>query len=326
MSEPPDWRTLPEAIALKMLESAEEGIALLYGEPPDHRIAWCNAGFARLTGLARESLLGGTLRAVHGADPEQPGIEALRNAMLHDRGCSALVRSQRPDGEPYWSRLRVEPFKDAESRSWWLLFGVDVSAQREMEILLGRAGDELDPLRQKAVEVDPVDRLTGLQSEASFDLALELAWFGCARDRRPIALFAFAPDYFDVYLETFGRGPADSCLKMLAKSVGTAFRRSSDVVARVGDAEFVALGLDMKDEMLEPHARRVCDRVRALAIRNPHAPLTRELTMSAVVLRAFPGQVQDWRGLLRGGRAGLASMQAGGIEQVLVSDYEPSAG
>jgi diguanylate cyclase (GGDEF)-like protein/PAS domain S-box-containing protein len=325
MSELPGWHGLPDALATRMLEAAEEGIALLHGAPPDERIAWCNPAFARLTGLARDSLVGSTLRAVHGADAEQAGIVTLREAMQHERSCSVLVRSQRPDGEPYWSRLRVEPCRDAESGPSWLLFGVDVSAQREMEILLGRAGDEADPTRRTAVEAEPVDRLTGLQSEPSFDLALELAWFGCARDRRPIALFAFAPDYFDVYLETFGRGPGDSCLRMLARSVGTAFRRSSDVVARVCDAEFVALGLDMKDEMLEPHARRVCDRVRALAIRNPHAPVTRDLTMSAVVLRAFPGQAHDWRGLLREGRARLASVQAGGIEQVLVADYVPSA-
>jgi GGDEF domain-containing protein len=92
------------------------------------------------------------------------------------------------------------------------------------------------------------------------------------------------------------------------------------VAARIDDAQFAALGMDMERDQLEPHARRVCDRVRALAIHNPHAP-ARNLTVSAVVTLVRPGRTADWRGLLEQARRELAAAQAAGTEQVLVSEF-----
>lgn len=312
---------LPESLVLKALETAGEGIAIIDGEHPEHPVAWVNKAFVDITGFAAEDLLGRNLRVLQGGDRDQASLAELRESMAAERACSVLLRNYRPDGSLYWNQLRVEPCRDAHGALWWLGYARDVSTLREMELLLGRRSDELDVAQKRLEEVDPVDRLTGLQSERSFELALELAWFSCARDHRTLALFLFAPDYFDVYLETFGRVAGDSCLRMVARGIGAAFRRSSDIAARLGDAQFAALGTGMEQEMLEPQARRVCDRVKALAIRNPHAPLGRNVTLGGVVLMVRPGRAPDWRGLLDEGRKLLAEAQAAGVEQVIVRDY-----
>jgi len=315
---------LPDALLLRAVEGAGEGIVIVDGEHPERPVTWLNPAFEKLTGFRAADLLGRNLRVLQGGDRDQAGLAELREAMAGERGCSVLLRNYRPDGTMYWNQLRIEACRDTQGALWWLGYARDVSAQREMEIILGRRADELDAVQRRLEEVDPVDRLTGLQGEHSFELALELAWFSCVRDRRSLALFLFAPDYFDIYLETFGRVAGDSCLRMVARGVAAAFRRSSDVAARLGTAEFAALGIGMEQALLEEHARRVCDRVAALAIRNPRAPLGRNVTLSAAVLLARPGGGNDWRGLLEDARRVLATAQATGIEQVVVGDYGPA--
>lgn len=312
---------LPEDLAAYALQAAEDGIVVLDGDDADYRIAWVNTAFEKLSGLESIELVGNTLRILQGGDLEQAATGELREAMDAQRACSVLLRSHRPDGTLYWNALRVTPWRDDSGKRWWIGYARDMSAQREMEIMLGRRTDEADAAQRRVADIDTVDRLTGLQNEHSFELALELSWFSCARDRRPLALFLFSPDYFDMYIETFGRIAGDSCLRMLARSVGAAFRRVSDVAARLGEAEFAALGTNMEQQLIESHARRVCERVRALAIRNPHAPMTRVLTLSAVVLTGQPGQAPEWRALLAEARRKMAAAQLRGTQQLVVQDY-----
>lgn len=321
MTTPTDITGVPGELLQRALEASGEGVVMVDGEHPDHPVVWVNAAYEKLSGFSRAELAGGNLRVLQGGDREQPALAELRAAMHEERSASVVLRNYRPDGALYWNALRIEPCRDSAGRRWWLGFARDVSAEHEMELMLGRGAEADQAAPGPLAEGDAVDRLTGLQSERSFELALELAWFSSARERRPLALFLFAPDYFDTYLETFGRGAGDFSLRMAARSVAAAFRRTSDVAARLGGAEFAALGTDMERDLLESHARRVCERVRALAIRNPHAPLSRTLTFSAVVLLAKPGQSTDWRGLLAAARASLVEAQANGTEQLVVRDY-----
>ena len=321
MTRPAEITGVPGELLQRALEASGEGVVVVDGEHPDHPVVWLNTAYEKLSGFDRADLAGGNLRVLQGGDREQPALAELRTAMQEERSASVVLRNYRPDGTLYWNALRIEPCRDAAGRRWWLGFARDVSAQHEMELRLGRGTETNEAAPGQLAEGDGLDRLTGLQSERGFELALELAWFSSARERRPLALFLFAPDYFDTYLETFGRGAGDFSLRMAARSVAAAFRRASDVAARLGGAEFAALGTDMERDLLAPHARRVCERVRALAIHNPHAPVTRTLTFSAVVLLAKPGQSADWRGLLAAARSSLVAAQADGTEQLVVLDY-----
>lgn len=310
----------PDGLALSALEASAEGIVLVDGQSAEQPVVWVNRAFEKLTGFSADDLLGSNLRVLQGGDRDQAERVALHEAMAQEKPCRVVLRNYRADGSVYWNDLGIVPLRDAQGALWWVGFSRDVSAQREMEIMLGRRSEELDAAQRKLVEVDPVDRLTGLQTERSFEIALELAWFSCARDRRSLVLFLFAPDAWDVYLDTFGRVAGDSGLRMLARSVGSAFRRASDVTGRIGDARFAALGVEMDRGIVESHARRVCDRVRALAIHNPRAPTGRILTMSAMVALAQPDRSADWRALLETATQGLAAAQARGIEQVVLTD------
>lgn len=314
---------LPAGLAQPALELADEGIAVLDGAVAAAPFTWLNSAFARMAGVAAGELPGNPLRLLCAADRDQPGLEELEAALAGGSGCSVLLRCYRPDGGMYWCRLRLEPWQAEDGRRWWLVFARDVSAEHEMELLLGRSAKPGGT--RGGEDAEATDRLTGLLAARNFELALELACFSCARDRRSLTLFLFAPDYFDIYLETFGREAGDSCLRMVARAVAGAFRRDSDVSARLEDACFAALGVDMPADVVEGHAERVRERVRALAIRNPRAPRVASLSLSAAALRVAPGQAARWQDLLEQGRATLAAAQAAGVEQQVVQDYGVTA-
>lgn len=313
-----DAMQLPAGLAGPALELADEGIAVLDGSAPGMPFTWLNAAFGRMSGSAPRELLGNPLRVLCAADRDQRGLAALEDAAARGKACSVLLRCYRPDGTLYWCRMRLEPWQADGGPTWWLVYARDVSAEHEMELLLGRARPGA---ARGGEDAESADRLTGLLALRGFELALEWACFSCARDGRSLTLFLFAPDYFDVYLETFGRETGDSCVRMVARAVAGAFRRDNDVAGRVGDACFGALGVDMPANVIEAHAERVCERVRGLAIRNPRAPRVATLTLSAVILRVAPGQAARWQDLLEQARGMLAAAQATGVEQVVAADY-----
>jgi diguanylate cyclase (GGDEF)-like protein/PAS domain S-box-containing protein len=316
---------LPEDLLAVLVEHANEGLVVVDGSQAELPVVWMNPAFERMTGFERAELIGHNLRVLQAGDRQQPDLAPLRAAMAAEQPCSVVLRNYRPGGALFWNSLRIHPWRDAQGTLWWLGFARDVSEEREMELVLGRRTDNPDEGPPGPGDADSVDRLTGLQTQRSFELALELAWFSSARARTSLALFLFAPDYFDIYLDTFGRVAGDSCLRMFARGVAAAFRRSSDITGRVGETELAALAIGMAQDMLGPHARRVSERVNALAIRNPRAPLSRHVTASAVVVLAQPGESVGWRELLAEARQSLARAQASGCEQLVVQDYGPTA-
>src|SRR5690606_7682528 len=188
MSSAMERGKLPDGLLLNALEAAGEGIVVAAGHDAECPVAWVNRAFEEMTGFRAAELLGRNLRVLQGGDRDQPALAELREAVAAERGCNVLLRNYRADGSLYWNQLRIEPCRDADGALWWIGYARDVSAQREMEIILGRRADELDVAQRRLEEVEPTDRLTGLQSERSFEIALELAWFSCARDRRTLVL------------------------------------------------------------------------------------------------------------------------------------------
>lgn len=322
MSEFRGQASLPGDIARRALELSDVAISVVDAGHAEQPAVWVNHAFERLTGFAAEEVLGRNLRFLQGGDRDQPELAGLHDALARGAPCRVLLRNYRRDGSLFWNELRIEPVRDEGGGNWWVGFSRDYTERRQMESDLSRRSDELAAVRARLAVVEPGDRLTGLQNARSFESALERAWFICARDGRRLVQFAFAPDFFEAYGETFGRIAADSCLRMVARAVAGGFRRASDAVARLEGETFVALAVDMEDELAEAHAKRICERVRGLAIHNPRAPGGRYLTMSGGVVISRPSASGNWQQLLQDARATLAQAQGAGCEQVVLKREE----
>ncbi|MBB6646242.1 PAS domain S-box protein [Halobellus ruber] len=97
----------------RAMDEANVGIQITDPDREDNPLVYVNEGFERMTGYAREEVLGNNPRFLQGeaADPET--VARLRGAIEAEDPVSLDVRNERKDGSPYWSRLSVTPVTDA---------------------------------------------------------------------------------------------------------------------------------------------------------------------------------------------------------------------
>ena len=115
-------------------------------------------------------------------------------------------------------------------------------------------------------------------------------WAIAQRDARPVTIMRFDVDAYRGYQDVFGRMATENVMRQVGRTISSAMRRMSDVVARFGDDEFVVLGLSMDQDAAFHHAEMILGRIRALAIHHPRSQTGRYLTASAGVATGVPPQ------------------------------------
>ncbi len=121
----------------------------------------------------------------------------------------------------------------------------------ENESLLEEKTKYLEKISQR-------DGLTGLYNRRYFDLAFELEWKRGIRKQTGIVMMICDIDGFKQVNDTFGHLAGDEYIKLTAGILDQVFQRESDIVARYGGDEFVAL---MPEEALD-NAAALAERVR----------------------------------------------------------------
>ena len=150
----------------------------------------------------------------------------------------------------------------------------------EMESTVRLRTQELQAANQALEMQARSDPLTGLLNrrglEGQFNFAIALA----RRSGRPLSLLAVDVDHFKRVNDTHGHGVGDQVLQSLAQTLQQRLR-SSDVAARIGGEEFVAL---LPDTSLE-EARAAADALRLAVAAQSHpqaGPITISLGVSAL--------------------------------------------
>ena len=96
--------------------------------------------FEPITGYSQEEILRRNCRFLQGEDRDQPGLEAIREALREHRPIEVTLRNYRKDGSLFHNRLSIQPLRDAAGRLIYYL-GVQydvtelVEAQQEVSRL-----------------------------------------------------------------------------------------------------------------------------------------------------------------------------------------------
>jgi PAS domain S-box-containing protein len=139
---------------------------------PDNPIVFVNDSFCRLSGYAREEVIGRNCRFLQGPGTDPAAVARIRAAVEASQGIEIDLRNHRKDGTPFWNRLLIAPVRDHDGQvAYFCASQVDVTLERdrvtgletENAALLAELGDRL-----RAQEL----------SEASLRLATEAAEVG----------------------------------------------------------------------------------------------------------------------------------------------------
>lgn len=161
--------------------------------------------------------------------------------------------------ESLWQELRDERDRAAALRA-------EVERQHDA---LRRAEMALEAKNRELGSLSRVDTLTGIANRREFDEALRREFKRAQRQRGLLALAVLDLDHFKKYNERYGTAAGDIALQRFAKLLAERFKRDTDLVARLGGEEFIALlpgfGVGDAQGLLE----QLREDLRALAI--PHA-------------------------------------------------------
>jgi PAS domain S-box-containing protein len=99
---------------------------------PDNPVVFANGSFCRLTGYAREEIVGRNCRFLQGPETDEAAVARIRDAVGRGQGVELDIRNHRKDGEPFWNRLLIAPVRAADgSVAYFVASQVDVTLERE---------------------------------------------------------------------------------------------------------------------------------------------------------------------------------------------------
>ncbi|HEU4458011.1 MAG TPA: EAL domain-containing protein [Methylibium sp.] len=255
-----------QELAARVFESSLDAIFVTDAE---HRIVAANASCERLTGLAREELIGlRTDRLL--SEPDGPGDAwfATAAARLTRQGFwEGELRHRRADGTVlpgHVSLVRIggaasQPTLNA-ARSRAAAAGASLAGGAAAARHVGFFKDlsETVAAHKRIEELAYTDALTGLPNRVMLAERLEFALAMSQRHETPFALLFLDLDRFKQINDSLGHVSGDRVLVEVASRLSTCVRQV-DTIARLGGDEFVMLLTQTDARGAETIARRVID-------------------------------------------------------------------
>ena len=118
---------------------------------------------------------------------------------------------------------------------------------------------ELETCNQRLEMLSRMDGVLGISNRAYFDERVKTEWRLARRNKQPISLLMVDVDFLRQYHEAYGHLEGDNCLRSVARAMREGLFRPTDIVARFGGEELVAL---LPNTTLDG-ARLVAERIKA---------------------------------------------------------------
>ena len=130
--------------------------------------------------------------------------------------------------------------------------------------------------RAEVERLSRLDALTGLANRREYDSTFRTHWRLAARQQGQLALMVVDLDHFKRINDTYGHLAGDTALRHVAQLMEARFKRSSDMVARIGGEEFAVLLPDTNAEEAMQLAQALCRTLATTPVPwdTHHIPLT----------------------------------------------------
>ena len=96
----------------RAIEAVHVGISISDARTRGNPNIYVNPALCRITGYAREELLGRNLRMLRGPETDEETLEQLRRAMSGGEDCEVTLRAYRRNGLAFWDELLMSPVLD----------------------------------------------------------------------------------------------------------------------------------------------------------------------------------------------------------------------
>lgn len=174
---------------------------------------------------------------------------------------------------------------------------------------------------QKLAALDP---LTQLANRRVFDLVLERQWRLMIRHKTFLSIIFVDIDYFKNYNDTYGHQAGDHCLFEVAQAIATQVQRPTDLIARYGGEEIIAILPDTPLSGAKIIAANILKTVRALAIPHRTSKVAPFVTVSLGVASLQPDHQSSPQQFLAIADAALYEAKAQGRNSMVLREIIPA--
>ncbi|MBN8412214.1 MULTISPECIES: PAS domain-containing protein [Halomonas] len=123
----------------RIINASEDGIVVAEKEGDEHILIYVNQGFERLTGYSADEILYRDCRFLQNDDTDQPGLDAVREALRELRPCREVLRNYKKDGTLFYNELSLTPvFDESDELVYFIGVQKDVSERVADHEELGR--------------------------------------------------------------------------------------------------------------------------------------------------------------------------------------------
>ena len=131
-----------------VVNASNDGIVVAEQEGDDNILIYVNPAFERLTGYSKDEILYQDCRFLQRGDRDQPGLDAIRQAVKDGKPCRQILRNYRKDGSLFWNELSITPVhNEADNLTYFIGIQKDVTAEVEATQRVKELEAELAGLR-----------------------------------------------------------------------------------------------------------------------------------------------------------------------------------
>lgn len=131
-----------------VVNASNDGICVAEQEGDDNILIYVNHAFETLTGYKTDDILYQDCRFLQKDDRDQPGLDAIRQAVKAGVPCRQVIRNYRKDGSLFWNELSITPvFNEADQLTYYIGIQKDVTEQVAAQQKMAELEAEVSRLR-----------------------------------------------------------------------------------------------------------------------------------------------------------------------------------
>jgi diguanylate cyclase (GGDEF)-like protein len=156
--------------------------------------------------------------------------------------------------------------------------------------------DRIKMINEKLERLSYLDELTGMPNRRFFNDACNREWRRAIREQKHLAFIMVDIDYFKEINDNYGHRVGDRCIAAVAKALNKALFRPTDMLARYGGDEFIAILPDTDMDGVQTIAKKMQKNISELNIENAYSPFGK-LTISIGAAEQIPEKESRWKSL-----------------------------
>jgi len=266
-----------------VLDSLQTGVSMV---DRNGKILFWNQGAERLTGHKRHEVVGRSRRESILPHCNDQGCVAcgatcpFTRTMHEGKPQEAKMQLRHKEGHPVHVLMRIAPLRDPHGS----VIGITESFDEQ------KFESERERNRHTLAEHGCMDETTGVPNHDFTQFHLSKNFAGFARYHLPFGVIAIQVDRLEHFRAAYGRQAGDAVLRVVAQTMGNAFR-PSDFLGRWTEDQFLAILINCGDRGVEHTWERIRKMVTCAGLRWWSDELS--VTTSVGYAAAQPGDTID---------------------------------